>query len=226
MRQVEVAASNAGQRYPSPWGAGTRMTCDPRRLGKAVASTCPARAWVISFSLKYGRRALSGSGNRQQTSHCRQVRLGTSCGNAIGGVTPTRTNSSGEADIEGFRSMCGHTSTIPQEFPRRMSLFSPVPFSKHATICPVLSSIPSEPMFVITATIFAMEKAKKTVCLRQALPPHSLCPLPFAPTDPAEPTSISICDGHGQVHEHPLGTLALFHEPQCPARDHGSPREP
>ena len=32
-------------------------------------------------------------------------------------------------------------------------------------------------MFVITATIFAMEKAKKTVCLRQALPPHSLCPL-------------------------------------------------
>src|SRR3989338_3748370 len=91
MRQVEVAALDAGQRYPSPWSSGTRITCDPRRLGKTVPSTPPARARVISFSVKYGRRALSGSGNRQQTSHWRQIRLGTSCGSAIGGVTEAST---------------------------------------------------------------------------------------------------------------------------------------
>src|SRR6185295_7677459 len=107
MRQVDVAASNAGQRYPSPWGSGISITCDPRRLGKAVSSTPPAKARVISFSVKYGRRALSGSGNRQQTSHWRQVRLGTSCGSAIGGVTKAPTSSSVYTDIEEFQSMCG-----------------------------------------------------------------------------------------------------------------------
>src|SRR6266850_3317511 len=105
MRQVEVAVSNAGQRYPSPWGAGTRITCAPRRLGKAVSSTPPARARAISFPVKYGRRALSGSGNRQQTLHWRQARLGTSCGSAIGGVTKAPTSSSVYADMEGFQSV-------------------------------------------------------------------------------------------------------------------------
>src|ERR1041384_1961687 len=94
MRQVELVASNAGQRYPSPWGAGTRFTCDPSRLGKAVPLIPPSIARVISLSLKYGRRALSGSGKRQQTSHWRQVRLGTSCGNTTARVTAAPTESS------------------------------------------------------------------------------------------------------------------------------------
>src|SRR4029077_13511380 len=117
MRQVDVVVSNAGQRNPSPWGSGTSITCDPRRSGKACSSTPPARARVISFSAKYGRRTLSGSGNRQQTSHLRQVWLGTRCGRAIGGVTKAPTRSSVYEDIEEFQSMCGsyyhHSAEVP-----------------------------------------------------------------------------------------------------------------
>ena len=43
MRQVEVAASNAGQRYPSPWGSGTKITCDPCPIGKGRFLNAPSQ---------------------------------------------------------------------------------------------------------------------------------------------------------------------------------------
>ena len=131
MRHAEVVASNAGQRYPSPSEAGTRMTCDPRRSGKAISPMPLARAAVISCSVKYGRRALSGSGNRQQTSHWRHVRLGTSWGSELGGVTNTPTCSSVSTGIEGIRSMCAHPSTFPQGFPGGDQLFTDSPLNTH-----------------------------------------------------------------------------------------------
>ena len=135
MRQVEVAGSNAGQRYPSPCGSGTRITCDPCRLGKAVPSTPRARARVISFSVKYGRRALSGSGNRQQTSHWRQVRLGTSCGSTIGGVTeaPTSLSVYMRTWKDSNRS-AADTNTILQECLRGCHIFTGSPLNKRHNI--------------------------------------------------------------------------------------------
>ena len=135
MRQVEVAGSNAGQRNPSPWGSGIRTTCDPRRLGKAVRSTPPARARVISFSVKYGRRALSGSGNRQQTSHWRHVRLGTSCGSTIGGVTEAPTSSSVYMRTwkDSTRS-AADTNTILQECLSGCHIFTGFPLSRRHNI--------------------------------------------------------------------------------------------
>ena len=135
MRQVEVAGSNAGQRYPSPWGSGMRITCDPRRLGKVVRSTPPARARVISISVKYGRRALSGSGNRQQTSHWRQVRLGTTCGSTIGGVTEAPTSSSVYMRTwKDSNRSAADTNTILQECLSGCHIFIGFPLSRRHNI--------------------------------------------------------------------------------------------
>ena len=94
-----------------PMAVGVAVALEFARMSAdgmiAVLYSMRLSAWAISFPVKYGRRALSGSGNRQQTSHWRQARLGTSCGSAIGGVTKAPTSSSVYADMEGFQSVCG-----------------------------------------------------------------------------------------------------------------------
>src|SRR6185436_15194160 len=111
MRQVEVVESNAGHRYPPPRESGTSNIWDPRRLGKAVPSMPPAKALSISLSVKYGRRTLSGSGKRQQTSHWRQVRLGTSCGSPVGSVTDAPICHWYVSTLQGVTRSEAHTNT-------------------------------------------------------------------------------------------------------------------
>ena len=79
MRHREVAQSKAGQTYPSPSGFGARSICAPSGFGNNAGASPAAIAVSISSAVKKGRKKLSRSGNRQQTSQLRQAELGTIC---------------------------------------------------------------------------------------------------------------------------------------------------